>query len=312
MARAEKEAPKLEADPGLRELASNPLYLTLMALLLEEGQEPHRNRTRLYDQVFELLLEGRHRPAGEPMEHQDAVRRVLRHLACEMTIANRDSEPLTALEARLYRPAADALREPLERVPRWRRSMRPFLDDLARRTGILGPHDGPDADWRFWHRTFREALTAEKLEEELRAAGQEAVLEKAREISGDESRWAEPFALLAGRVENPDELIRARSTKTGLSASGPWPPPRGSATGPCARSCRRRRPGRDLDQEPGLPRPPARRPEIFELRSLIIESVSRSGSSANGLPDLASPQETPGRSRRLSPKSGTFRGPFAC
>ena len=48
-ARADRELPVLEEDPGLRELAGNPLYLTLMALLLEKGTAPDRNRTRLYD-----------------------------------------------------------------------------------------------------------------------------------------------------------------------------------------------------------------------------------------------------------------------
>ena len=128
-----------------------------------ERDRADRNRTRLYDQVFELLLEGKHRPDGEPIDCQAGVREVLRHLGYGMTLDNRDTEPVTALEARLYQPEADRLREPLERVARWRTSLRPFLDDLSRKTGILGPHDGPDADWRFWHRTFREALAAERL-----------------------------------------------------------------------------------------------------------------------------------------------------
>ncbi len=210
--RAEDAAAILERDAGLRELGSNPLYLTLMAMLIEQGASPASKRTDLYDQVFQLLLGGGYKyPRGEPMEAQAAVRRVLRHLAHDMTRDNRDAEPVEALEARLYQPEADALREPLERLPRWRRSLRPFLDDLAERTGILGPHDGAAADWRYWHRTFREALAAEALEEKLEAAGgRAAVLEHAREIQDrDLSRWAEPYALLSGRVSDPDELVRA-------------------------------------------------------------------------------------------------------
>ncbi len=207
--RAERAAAGLEEDPGLRELSANPLYLTLMALLIEQGNPPDRHRTDLYDQVFHLLLNGKHQPAGEPIQAQGAVRAVLRYLADAMTRDDCDTEPVTALEARLYQPAADRLREPLERVPRWRRSMRPFLSDLAECTGILGPHDGPDTDWRFWHRTFREALTAEHLEQVFESGGQAAILEHTRAIAGDESRWAEPYALLAGRVKEPDKLVRA-------------------------------------------------------------------------------------------------------
>jgi formylglycine-generating enzyme required for sulfatase activity len=137
------------------------------------------------------------------------VREILRHLGYAMTRENRDAEPATSLEARLYQPELDALRQPLERVPRWRVSLRPFLDDVARKTGILGPHDGPDADWRFWHRTFREALAAERLEQIARSEGNAALLALAREIAGDESRWAEPYALLTGRIADPDALVCA-------------------------------------------------------------------------------------------------------
>ncbi len=214
--RAERAAVALDWDPGLRDLASNPLYLTLIALLIEQGTVPEPQRVGLFDQVFELLLDGGYKyPKGEPMEAQEAVRRVLSHLAYSMTRDNRDAEPVTALEGRLYKAAADTLREPLERVPRWRRSMRPFLEDLAERTGILGPHDGPNTDWRYWHRTFREALAAEALEDRLRAKdGKALVLEHARQIDAEDlSRWAEPYALLVGRVEEPDDLVLALVNK---------------------------------------------------------------------------------------------------
>jgi formylglycine-generating enzyme required for sulfatase activity/energy-coupling factor transporter ATP-binding protein EcfA2 len=195
----------------LHEVAGNPLYLTLMALLFEQGIAPDRNRSRLYDQVFDLLLDGKHRPGAEPMERKEIVRAVLRQLACGMTEDNRDAESVEALEDRLYRPELDGLRTELERIGRWRSRLRPFLDDLAERTGILGPHDGAAADWRFWHRTFREALTAEHLWEQYKGkAGRAAVLERARAITAeaDLSRWAEPFALLAGRVHDPDDLVK--------------------------------------------------------------------------------------------------------
>ncbi len=198
--------------PELRDLAGNPLYLTLIALLLKRGKTPECNRTRLYDQVFELLFDAQHRPGRtEPLEHQQAVHELLGRLALGMTEDNRDAEPVAALEARLYRPELDRLRGTLERVPRWHGGMRQLLVDVAERTGILGPHDGEDADWRFWHRTFREALAAERLAAEYGSPeGSAAVLARARAITVDEdlSRWAEPFALLVGRVGDPDELVR--------------------------------------------------------------------------------------------------------
>ncbi len=209
--RADTAAAALEGDPSLRDLASNPLYLTLMALLIEQGTSPDRNRPRLYDQVFKLLLKGEHRSPATPMERPAAVRRMLRHLGYSMTEDNRDAEPAEALEDRLYRPEADKIREDLERVGRWRPRLSIFLDQLSKSSGILGPHDGPDADWRYWHRTFREALAAEALEDKLGTpGGRAAVLVQAGAVTvQDLSRWAEPYALLAGRVADPDDLVRA-------------------------------------------------------------------------------------------------------
>jgi formylglycine-generating enzyme required for sulfatase activity len=210
-ARADRAVLALDA-PELREVAGNPLYLTLLALLFEQGIEPDRNRTRLYDQVFGLLLDGKHRKEARPMERKDVVRAVLRRLALGMTEDNRDAEPVEALEERLYRPELDPLRKKLEQVPRWRDGLRPLLDELAEQTGILGPHDGDGADWRFWHRTFREALAAESLWDEYREkGGRAAVLARAARVTVEEDlgRWAEPYALLAGLAPDPDDLVRA-------------------------------------------------------------------------------------------------------
>src|SRR6202023_4408317 len=141
-------------------------------------------RPRLYDQVFRLLLEGGHRSEGKPLEAREAVHGILRQLAHGMTEENRDAEPVSSIEDRLYRPELDSLRDKIERVSRWRNSLRSFLEDVAERAGILGPHDGPDSDWRFWHRTFREALAAERLEEEYASQpGKVALLERATTIA---------------------------------------------------------------------------------------------------------------------------------
>ena len=220
--RGREEARKLEGP--LWEISGNPLYLTLIALLLQDGREPARHRAQLYDQVFDLLLEGRHRVPSEPMPLRKATEAALRYLALGMTKDNRDAEPIATIEDRLYDEMADPIRNRLER--RWRRGMRDFLDALAERSAIIGPHDGEHADWRFWHRSFREALAAQALHGQiLRRGGQLAgaqatATEKeaegmalcaghAQAVAGDESRWAEPYALLAGRLTEPDRLVRA-------------------------------------------------------------------------------------------------------
>jgi len=215
----------LESDRGFWEIAGNPLYLTLIALLYQENQAPHTSRPRLYEQVFHLLLEGKHRVQPRPIPLSEKVREALRYLATALTAKGRDHAPVGELENFLYDKEAESFRERIARYPPWENS-RDFLLDIASYTGIIGPYDGEEADWRFWHRTFREALAAEalyadyqnrvaqprKLDVDVDAAEAEAlagVVSRAGALGADPSRWAEPFALLAGKMRSPDPMIKA-------------------------------------------------------------------------------------------------------
>ncbi len=204
--RAREALERVRAEPSLWELAGNPLYLTLLAMLFDEDVEIPARRATLYERIFAHLLGGKHRREKRPIPRPVLVRAVLRHLAAAMTDAGRDSEPVEVLEERLW--TAEGLMEELGKVARWRQAPGAFLADVAARTSILAPHDGPGADWRYWHRTFREALAAEALAERLEAGGEAELLARAREVTGDLGRWAEPYALLVGRVEAPDALVK--------------------------------------------------------------------------------------------------------
>ncbi len=201
---AEVLAATLEADRNLQKLSSNPLYLTLIAMLVEEGHEPARHSPKLYDQIFDLLEEGRHHKPPAPIRGRAAAHQGLRYLAYQLTEANRDSDTVAALEKLLLED------ESSERLLKreWG-NLREYLEDVAEKTGILGPHDGPEANWRFWHRTFQEALTAERLAQFYESGGDEALGEIARGIEGGVGRWAEPYSLVVGRVAEPDQLVLA-------------------------------------------------------------------------------------------------------
>ncbi len=190
----------------LDELTGNPLYLTLTAMLLEQGESPEPNRADLYCQVFDLLLEGKYKHQGTlPIERPKLVREALRRLAYTLTVDNRDTEPRKDLVERFYLPDLEGIRSQVRNTSsRWEGGLHHFLDDVAEKVGILGPHDGIDADWQFWHRTFKEALTAEY----LATLDEQELLEQAAGLAGQESRWAEPFALLTGQVPEPDALVR--------------------------------------------------------------------------------------------------------
>ena len=202
---AEDAARRLESNRSMKELASNPLYLTLMAMLLDDDEPLPERRTRLYDRIFDFLLAGKQRKRGGAIEQRRTVEEALRHLGWEMTTDALDAEPVDDLEDRLW--DAKSLLRKLGRLERWSQKPRNFLDDVAEKTGILGPHDGQDADWRYWHRTFREALVAECLEKKLQAAGEAGLLEHVQKIEVAEGQWGEPYALLVGRLKEPDALV---------------------------------------------------------------------------------------------------------
>ena len=198
---------QVSASYELQELARLPLFLTLFALLAEKDVALPFDRSELYDRILWLLLTGKHR-AGGALAAPEATRDVLRYLAYGMTASHHEAEPLASLESRLRQSEAEALVRKLDFVTRWRDRPRVFLEDIAEHTGILGPHDGSEADWRFWHRTLREALTSEYLEEIAEKSGLDAVLERVSFKTEGATQWAEPLALLAGRLDSPDALIR--------------------------------------------------------------------------------------------------------
>ena len=220
--RADAALAHLHRDPMVRELAGNPLYLTLLATLFEEGVDIPERRSRLYDKIFEFLLAGKHWPDREAIKYQDKVHGALRYLAEEMTRDDVDVEPFSALESRLADLAP--ARAELASCLRWADDPGLFLNEVAEKTSILGAHDGDEADWRYWHRTFREALAAERLEALREKEGEEALLAHARErTEEDAGRWAEPYALLVGRIDEPGELVRelAKANRAlGLRALG--------------------------------------------------------------------------------------------
>ena len=202
---AEAALARFREDPAVWELSGNPLYLTLLALLLGDGVEIPERRSELYSEIFDFLLEGRHRD-GDSIGHTLAVETVLEELAWAMTHEGLDAEPLKSLERRLDR-SPDA-KDSLGCSEEWAKRPRRFLEAVGKKTSILGAHDGPRADWRYWHRTFREALAARRLSELHESEGESTVLAHAgARTSEDAGRWAEPYALLAGGLDSPDGLI---------------------------------------------------------------------------------------------------------
>ena len=220
---AERAMTWLESNGTLAELSRTPLYLTLLGTLFANPQgakgELATTRTELFEQVFDLLLEGRHRSFDgrpEPFPRRIAVQKLLAELALSLTEDGLVREDVGRLEDRLYRERFKPLRENLATHDELY-DMRSLLELVADRTSILGPHDGKENDWRFWHKSFSEALTAEALAVRLESDGVDAcfdVVPRSHEGESpdglhDRGRWVEPFALLAARSKERDSIVRA-------------------------------------------------------------------------------------------------------
>lgn len=203
---------------GLGDLAGTPLYLTLLAEIWQAGEALPERLAGIYDRIFDFLLSGKHRRDPKSIRNPEDVREALAFLAFGMTEDDLWAESPARLERRLRATELAPVRARLETVSAWRDNLDTFLHDVYEETQILGPHDGRELDWRYWHRTFREALTAELLLAKHRQGGEKALAAWAQNLEGDEGRWAEPLALLAGRLAEPDALVRALAeVKSGLA-----------------------------------------------------------------------------------------------
>jgi formylglycine-generating enzyme required for sulfatase activity len=79
-----------------------------------------------------------------------------------------------------------------------------FLHDVAHNSGLIGAHDGPREPWRYLHRSLREFLVAEALNNDS-AVAITALLPRLRDDRV--GRWGEPIALLCGLVSDPLSLL---------------------------------------------------------------------------------------------------------
>ncbi|MCB9527713.1 MAG: hypothetical protein H6701_04825 [Myxococcales bacterium] len=85
------------------------------------------------------------------------------------------------------------------------------LEDIAHNSGVLAPHDGPDAPWRYLHRSLRERLAASA----LAAAGPDALLTRVRTLTAaggklDADRlaqWGETLGMACALLAEPETAI---------------------------------------------------------------------------------------------------------
>jgi hypothetical protein len=200
----------LNESSAIRELAGNPLLLTMMSIL-NRNQELPRNRVALYREASRVLLDDwdarKALPVGEfDREDKEAL---LRELAGYMQQAEGGLAGNLIEHARLR----EQIRRFLEAlaVPESRRKSNLLVKQLAERNFILA-YAGAGR-FCFVHRTFLEYFCADWFVHRFQVK-QDLTLEQLKtEVFGHhwkEEKWHEVLRLIVGMVEEKkaEELIR--------------------------------------------------------------------------------------------------------
>jgi len=158
---AERERQELleaiDRNEGVRQLASNPLLLTILALMKRQGVTLPERRVELYDQYVKTLLSSwnRARGLGRPPTRDLDVAQTLRILA-PLALWMHEANPGAGLVKR------EDLRRRLEAVYRERDEADPagaarqFLSDVREHAGLLLERGA--GEYGFIHLTFEEYL----------------------------------------------------------------------------------------------------------------------------------------------------------
>lgn len=164
-AKAETESllEALRTNPGVERLASNPLLLTILALIKRQGVELPKSRIKLYDRYLETLIEAWNRAsaldksAGRESLDYEATLEVLGPLALRI----REENPTAGLVsghqlqewlAEYYMKEWDLKHGPA------REKAREFIENVRTHSNLLVERG--EGQYGFIHLTFEEALAA--------------------------------------------------------------------------------------------------------------------------------------------------------
>lgn len=214
----------LERNPRLFDMATNPLLLTSMAVLVE-GREPLPvERARIYEKLVRLTIEAwrkaqlsRDRP-GMPVrlfeESDDSVRLRLQLLAANML--EQERREITLAQARdLLRPIYRA-NNPGWNDERCNDYVRELLYQIALHSGLLQARDS-DSLFSFAHFTLQEYLAARHYTEQR--SGKETTVKTLVE-HWPEGRWRETILLAIGHEATSGSRETAQHMLETLLAAG--------------------------------------------------------------------------------------------
>lgn len=216
---AEQLYANLQANPRLFDMATNPLLLASMAILVE-GREPLPvERAKVYERLLKLTLDAwrasqlnRNREQGEEErlydESDDTIRRRLQHLARRMLEAEQREITL----AQVYNELLPLYREHYPDWPEDRRKdyLKQLFGQLALHSGLIQARD--DDRFSFSHFTLQEYLAARDFVEQ---ACTKELIRRWRE-----ARWREAILLAIGHSATSGNVADAQRMLEQLIQTG--------------------------------------------------------------------------------------------
>jgi hypothetical protein len=219
----------IAGTPSIRELAGNPLLLTILAIVARDQELP-KERWRLYDHAADVLISrwdlgrqlGAHYRGAERLAG-DARKALLQRLAIRM----QSHEGLAGnyiTRPDLARIFEDYLVERYE-YDRGRASTmaEAIIDQFQRRNFILGRYG--QRLYGFVHRTFLEFFCAQAIVDRYQAGDEDWGVARLHELFArrwEDPSWREVLRLLAGALspEPAGELVKVLAAEV----NRPWPP----------------------------------------------------------------------------------------
>lgn len=191
---------QLEYNPQIKELATNPLLLTLLCLEFEDSRSFPANRAQLYKRATETLLRRWDNNCGIKREHiyQFRVKRkedLLSQIAYRTFSENRYLFERGIVEKHIADYISNLPDAPTEQLDI---DSEAVLKSIEAQHGLLV--ERATDIYSFSHSTFQEYFTAQQI------VNKKKLPELVEHIT--EKRWREVFLLTAGLLPNADDLLK--------------------------------------------------------------------------------------------------------
>ena len=192
----------IEDNQGVRELAENPLLLTLLAVMQQNSIELPRRRVELYDVVTRTLLENRNIARGLPaIPEAQAIQR-LGPLALQMQETRNSFARTSDVLASLKQTIKEGTDEEKER------EAQEFLRRVRERGGLFVLRTGDY--FGFFHRTFQEYFAARQVLNAIKRDPVNEITTLVNKARQSDDLWREPFLLAVAYQSGEDETVARR------------------------------------------------------------------------------------------------------